>query len=76
MLLPECKPVMLVLLKKPPCQVITVRKVGMHPTLSSHSSQTSISPIYVLILNTGNLLCFVHNKEIMQENRLHYINVA
>lgn len=54
--LPECKPVILVLLKKPPCEVITVTKVGIHPTLSSHLSQASISAIYMLILEHRKLL--------------------
>lgn len=76
--LPEGKPVILVLLKKTPCKVITVTKVGIHPTLSSHLSQTSISSIYMLILSTGNFLFlyFVNNKEVFREKRLDYINVS
>lgn len=52
--------------------MITVTKVGIHPALSSHLSQTSISSIYMLISSTGNFLFlyFVHNKEIMQEEKI------
>lgn len=69
MLLQGCKPVILVLRKKnPPCKVITVTKVGIHPTLSSHLSQTSISSIYMLLIISARnflFLYFVHNKEII-----------